>query len=90
MIFETIFERLRKTIKIIYTIYFEFNNGKKIKGLKSKNLKPFILWLRGKDLNLRPSGYEPDELPTAPPRDVIYLVPETGIEPVRSVKTAGF
>lgn len=25
-------------------------------------------WKRGLDLNQRPSGYEPDELPTAPPR----------------------
>jgi len=24
-------------------------------------------------LNLRPSGYEPDELPTAPPRDEVPI-----------------
>ena len=28
-------------------------------------------WLREVDSNYRPLGYEPNELPTAPPRDVL-------------------
>ena len=40
------------------------------------------IWLRGADLNHRPSGYEPDELPTAPPRDE-WLVERVGFEPTK-------
>ena len=36
-------------------------------------------WLRGEDSNLRPSGYEPDELPTAPSRDISSILNELSL-----------
>ena len=33
-----------------------------------------VFWWREEDSNLRPLGYEPNELPTAPPRDIWTIV----------------
>ena len=38
-----------------------------LKPLKASAIKGFSV-LRGHDSNMRPLGYEPNELPTAPPR----------------------
>ncbi len=47
---------------------FPGRNAKKYTGYCIIACVP--MWLRGKDLNQRPPGYEPDELPTALPRDI--------------------
>ena len=43
--------------------------------IQKENSIEFSFYLvAGHDSNVRPSGYEPDELPTAPPRDIVLQI----------------
>ncbi len=57
---------------VAHFLYYHFSLAK-----KDFNVVSEMIWLRGQDLNLRPSGYEPDELPLLHPAIIKGIFYET-------------
>ena len=55
------------------------------RSLDTRGTLLWFIWLRGMDLNHRPSGYEPDELPTALPRHMRTLPRDSIQTPMREL-----
>ena len=51
-------------------------SGEELGGWQQATIKN---WVRGPDSNRQPPGYEPDELPVAPPRTLAGIIAESGL-----------
>ena len=67
-------ERRRQILNVKVNVQRFFTKHENKKDPESR-MAPGFVWLRREDLNLRPSGYEPDELPncSTPRYHIMFL-----------------